>query len=402
MGSLNPPPQLTLDFKPTFIPKTIGEFLRQVSKIGCVSDKILKVDDFVSRLETEMRKIDAFKRELPLCMLLINDAIIALKEEAMVFKKTSNAEPVLEEFIPLKKTCEDDNDDDDAEVDVIREEKGGGDKKNWLSSTQLWNINDNNPNTNQIQNPKPNSTNQITKKRSMEQDDVVIDESYQPFRNPGRGFNSFKGCYGYTVMGTTREKDREELPIPGLSLITPGIKNSMTGNNLLTKTSPHSKLVPFSVPNDQSTSAPQAQPSQQQTSRKQRRCWSTELHRRFVNALQRLGGSQAATPKQIRELMQVEGLTNDEVKSHLQKYRLHTRRLPSSNTSSGNQSGGVLGGGMWMPPQDQYVKSSKHGASQSSSPDGPFLTGTTTTTTGGDSMDDGEDAKSENFCWKGV
>ena len=28
--------------------------------------------------------------------------------------------------------------------------------------------------------------------------------------------------------------------------------------------------------------------------------------------------STAATPKQIRELMQVEGLTNDEVKSHLQ------------------------------------------------------------------------------------
>lgn len=28
--------------------------------------------------------------------------------------------------------------------------------------------------------------------------------------------------------------------------------------------------------------------------------------------------SAAATPKQIRELMQVEGLTNDEVKSHLQ------------------------------------------------------------------------------------
>jgi len=26
----------------------------------------------------------------------------------------------------------------------------------------------------------------------------------------------------------------------------------------------------------------------------------------------------AATPKQIRELMQVDGLTNDEVKSHLQ------------------------------------------------------------------------------------
>ncbi|KAL2525227.1 HTH myb-type domain-containing protein [Abeliophyllum distichum] len=52
--------------------------------------------------------------------------------------------------------------------------------------------------------------------------------------------------------------------------------------------------------------------------RKQRRCWSRELHRRFVNALQQLGGAQAATPKQIRDLMQVDGLTNDEVKSHLQ------------------------------------------------------------------------------------
>jgi SHAQKYF class myb-like DNA-binding protein len=53
-------------------------------------------------------------------------------------------------------------------------------------------------------------------------------------------------------------------------------------------------------------------------SRKQRRCWSPELHRRFVNALNQLGGSQVATPKQIRELMKVDGLTNDEVKSHLQ------------------------------------------------------------------------------------
>lgn len=31
-----------------------------------------------------------------------------------------------------------------------------------------------------------------------------------------------------------------------------------------------------------------------------------------------------ATPKQIRELMQVDGLTNDEVKSHLQVSKPHT------------------------------------------------------------------------------
>lgn len=35
----------------------------------------------------------------------------------------------------------------------------------------------------------------------------------------------------------------------------------------------------------------------------------------------------AATPKQIRELMKVDGLTNDEVKSHLQ-VRIRIQELP--------------------------------------------------------------------------
>lgn len=56
-----------------------------------------------------------------------------------------------------------------------------------------------------------------------------------------------------------------------------------------------------------------------------------------------------------------------------------------------------------MSPQDQYVESSKQGISQSGSPDGPLLIGTTggTSTTGDNSMDDGEDSKSENYSWKG-
>ncbi|KAB2020729.1 hypothetical protein ES319_D07G088400v1 [Gossypium barbadense] len=49
-----------------------------------------------------------------------------------------------------------------------------------------------------------------------------------------------------------------------------------------------------------------------------RRFWSSELHSRFVEALNMLGGNEVATPKQIRDLMQVEGLTIDQVKSHLQ------------------------------------------------------------------------------------
>ncbi|PWA76673.1 Homeodomain-like protein [Artemisia annua] len=270
-----------------------------------------------------MRKIDAFKRELPLCMVLINDAIVALKEEVMVLRKKAK-----------------------------------------------------------LANSGPKSFEEVL---------------YQaPYTNHGL----YKGCGGITMVDT-----RQELSVPDLSLITPGIDDSARGGLVLAKSSTDSKLV-SSAPNGQSNvraDVPQCQPPHQQTSRKQRRCWSSELHRRFVNALQQLGGSQAATPKQIRELMQVDGLTNDEVKSHLQKYRLHTRRLPSSNTSSANQSGVGLGGGLWMSPQDQYVESSKQGISQSGSPDGPLLIGTTggTSTTGDNSMDDGEDSKSENYSWKG-
>ncbi|KAL0905775.1 hypothetical protein M5K25_024213 [Dendrobium thyrsiflorum] len=96
------------------------------------------------------------------------------------------------------------------------------------------------------------------------------------------------------------------------------------------------------------------------TPRKQRRCWSPELHRKFLCALERLGGSQSATPKQIRELMKVERLTNDEVKSHLQKYRLHTTRLSTKIQSSSYINPQippqlVLVGGIWVPPPDYRV-----------------------------------------------
>lgn len=64
---------LPLESRPPVVLRTITEFLREISMIGNVSDKVKKIDDRVRRLEDEMRKIDAFKRELPLCMVLLND-----------------------------------------------------------------------------------------------------------------------------------------------------------------------------------------------------------------------------------------------------------------------------------------------------------------------------------------
>ncbi|OIT33255.1 hypothetical protein A4A49_14061 [Nicotiana attenuata] len=89
--------------------------------------------------------------------------------------------------------------------------------------------------------------------------------------------------------------------------------------------------------------------------------------------------------------MQVDGLTNDEVKSHLQKYRLHVRRVP-------------LLGCSWST-MDEIGESSKTNATQSGSPEGPLhFTGSGSaigmSNNEGKTMEE-EDNKSESYTWNG-
>ncbi|KAG7569624.1 Endonuclease/exonuclease/phosphatase superfamily [Arabidopsis thaliana x Arabidopsis arenosa] len=49
--------------------------------------------------------------------------------------------------------------------------------------------------------------------------------------------------------------------------------------------------------------------------------WTPDLHLRFVRAVERLGGQERATPKLVRQMMNIKGLSIAHVKSHLQMYR---------------------------------------------------------------------------------
>ncbi|CAI0447994.1 unnamed protein product [Linum tenue] len=58
------------------------------------------------------------------------------------------------------------------------------------------------------------------------------------------------------------------------------------------------------------------------TDAKPRLKWTAELHQRFVDAVNQLGGLEKATPKSLMRVMAIPGLTLYHLKSHLQAFAL--------------------------------------------------------------------------------
>ncbi|KAI0503639.1 hypothetical protein KFK09_014573 [Dendrobium nobile] len=346
MGSLMA--ELGLDLK-LFTKKTIGCFLKNE----------MKLKDFVGLLEEERQKIEAFKRELPLCMILVNDVIDELKLEA---EQCQGGDGVIEaEFIALKAGSDEEDKEDQKDVKL---EKDNLEKMDWMSSVQLWNDNCSDESVN-------------FKKDSHKQQNG---ES----KSRGGGVGAFLPL---KVILTRNEEKTLSISLPDLptAISAPAATASaVASDNRISPSAP-------------STSAGSAY-LVLQAQRKARRCWSPELHRRFVVALQQLGGAQVATPKQIRELMMVDGLTNDEVKSHLQKYRLHTRRMPSSTATEANRAV-AMAGSLWASQDQSQI--SQQSVTQFGSPQGPLqlaCTAQALSATGGDSYED--DGRSESYSWK--
>ncbi|XP_015074811.1 transcription factor HHO2 [Solanum pennellii] len=300
------------------------------------SDKMERCQQYIDALEQERTKIQVFSRELPLCLELVTQAIETYKQqlsgttieynlnaqstECSDDEHTSSDVPILEEFIPLKSTFshEDEDEDENDEENQSHKSKSFNNtnnstsskdtknkKSDWLRSVQLWN---------QTSDPTPKE--ELTPKK------VSVVEVKK--NGSGGAFHPFK---------------KEKNTVAAVVEMTPapaGVVLAATGSSTV-------------------ENGGESKKEDKDGQRKQRRCWSPELHRRFLHALQQLGGSHVATPKQIRELMKVDGLTNDEVKSHLQKYRLHTRRpSPSSIHNNNNQQPPqfVVVGGIWVPPPE--------------------------------------------------
>ncbi|XP_047331674.1 transcription factor LUX-like [Impatiens glandulifera] len=59
--------------------------------------------------------------------------------------------------------------------------------------------------------------------------------------------------------------------------------------------------------------------------------WTPQLHKRFIDVVAHIG-LQNAVPNSIFQMMNVEGLTRDNVASHLQKYRLYLNRKQELST----------------------------------------------------------------------
>ncbi|KAA8548999.1 hypothetical protein F0562_000683 [Nyssa sinensis] len=82
--------------------------------------------------------------------------------------------------------------------------------------------------------------------------------------------------------------------------------------------------------------------------KKPRVVWSVELHQQFVAAVNQLGIDKAV-PKKILELMNVPGLTRENVASHLQKYRLYLRRLSGVSQHQNGLNNSFMG-----PPEATF------------------------------------------------
>lgn len=208
-------------------------------------------------------------------------AVEVSRQQLQAYRANQGPRPILEEFIPLKNASSENSETRSPNI---------SDKANWMTSVQLWSQTGNNETKpqNAIASPKEN--------------DVGFNIS------PKLGLDT-KPRNGGAFLPFSKERNLCPSPtlraLPDLVLASPdkemedkkcneneiGRRSENSGN----KVSNGGVVINEQVKGGGNSTEGQTNSNNTtntQTHRKARRCWSPDLHRRFVNALQMLGGSQ--------------------------------------------------------------------------------------------------------------
>ncbi|GAV65508.1 Myb_DNA-binding domain-containing protein [Cephalotus follicularis] len=336
------PSELSLDCKPHSYSMLLKSFGDQQQ------DQTHKLEDFLAHLEEERLKIDAFKRELPLCMQLLTNEVQTLRSQLQAYKTNQGPRPVLEEFIPLKSSSTESTD----KATTI------SDKANWMTNALLWSQTSNETKPQQTSPKEREICFSVSPKLGLDTKQRN-GGAFLPFSKNSCPNSNLRAFPDLGLASTENEMEEKKCNDTENGILSRENCAKICNGGVVIEQGKGASNI--NSTDGQTTNTPNSTTSTQ-THRKARRCWSPDLHRRFVNALQMLGGPQAvATPKQIRELMKVDGLTNDEVKSHLQKYRLHTRRpSPSPQATGAPAPQLVVLGGIWVPPEYATAAAAAH------------------------------------------
>ncbi|XVF20869.1 hypothetical protein REPUB_Repub12eG0040200 [Reevesia pubescens] len=265
--------ELSLSLKPSYVPKSLSNLLFDLSKIDNESDKLWVLSDYICKHQEELSRVEALKHQLPQCRLLLMEAIETLKEEFMNIKNKMESDqfgqPDLVEYLPIKL------------------------KNNEQEQREIWGITYNPEEEDQYCNPS-----YVKKQKTL----LVLDNFQGKEKEPPNP-EAIQPC---------KESSSNSI---GLSISTGKEKKVAMDDQYLSR---NDQGFLYLSTDDNQTLNYHPKPLSQSIWKNNRRCWSHELHTRFVEALNMVGGIEVATPKQIRDFMRVDGLTIDQVKSHLQ------------------------------------------------------------------------------------
>ncbi|XP_051133291.1 transcription factor HHO1-like [Andrographis paniculata] len=253
---------------------TLGMMNSQCSNTASVHERINELEGYRMRMLQESTRIMTLSLELPLTMFLLNGAILAVEKEKEILLHKTTKQDVAGDNIQKKQTCSSCLAD---LIEVLKPTK----KSITEKSTKL----------------RENSSEALMLEEDSNEalnSDENSSEALKLNENLIEGFRGGQDSGEVWKLHEDRERKHKEKQ---------DIEEEDAGGfwerNL------------FSLGSVKVNANPA-------TREKKRRRWTSTLHSKFVRVTEELGGPKEAKPKQIRERMQTYGLTNDQVKSHLQ------------------------------------------------------------------------------------